>query len=236
MPLFESYGWRFIARLLYLMRDQRGYEAPYAKLLAFTETNIWDKWYARGVTTNMYRVNTHMASHWAYIGLFLGGYPAAARRTQCMTVASNISHQGMPNHQGRSLRTQLIDSPVLAGASFWNTDWGSTSRPGSDVNHGEAVVNFCVEAHQLGVPAWTAADMTRLVKLLSGVIWPRSGGGAGYVDGSGTGNGWFHGYAKLGRFDVALHKRLEGHATGNNSIWHIGNMAASARRLRGKVD
>lgn len=235
-PLYESYGWRFVTKLLYLMRGVPGYEARYRKVLEFTETNIWDKWYSRGANANLYRQNAHMASHWAYIGLYLAQLTESpTRREQCLTVANDISHRGLPNYPG-SLRTQVIESPVEAGAAFWHPDWGETARPGSDVNHGEAVVTFALAAHEMGIPQWTRADMLRFVRLLDRVIWPTAGEGAGFVDGTGTGNGWLHGYAKLGRFDAALQRRLEAHPPGLDSIWHCGNMAANARILRGGVN
>ncbi len=236
-PLYESYGWRFVAKLLYLMRNQPGYAAQFQKLLAFTESSIWDKWYSRGVDSTMYRENAHMASHWAYIALHLAQVTQSeTRKQQCLTVLNTISHLGLPNHSGSSLRSQVIDSPVQSGANFWNYDWGQTARPGSDVNHGEAVITFAIAAHELGIPQWSRADMGKFVRLLDDVIWPTAGDGAKYVDGTGAGTGWLHGYAKLGRFDVALQKRLESHPPGLDSIWHCGNMAANARILRGGVN
>lgn len=104
------------------------------------------------------------------------------------------------------------------------------------MNHGEAVVTFAIAAHEMGMPQWSRGDMAKFARLLDEVIWPAAGDGARYVDGTGAGTGWLHGYAKLGRFDVALQKRLESHPPGLDSIWHCGNMAVNARLLRGGVN
>ncbi|MEM9193839.1 MAG: hypothetical protein AAGF12_31985 [Myxococcota bacterium] len=233
-PLFESYGWRFVAKLLYLMDGEPGYEEQFQKLLEFTETHIWDKWYSRG-TRHLYRQNTHMASHWAYIGMFLGEVTrSATRREQCREVAANISHQGLPNFDDHSLRSQIVDGVALPGAAFWHPNWGLFDLPGSDVSHGEAVVTFVVEAYEFGLGPWDAEDMGAMVAMFDMLVWAEGERASDYIDGSGVGSGWIHGYVRLGRYDVPLHKRLE--STNRNSIWHCGNMAASARVLRGGID
>jgi hypothetical protein len=59
------------------------YAARYLAILTFTERNIWDKWYSRG-QTNIYRIRTHMSSHWAYIALNLERLTASPiRAAQC---------------------------------------------------------------------------------------------------------------------------------------------------------
>lgn len=239
VSLCEAYGWRFIPKLLYLMRNEPRYQTRYEALREFTEKHIWEKWYSRG-TGNMYRSVTHIASHWALMGTYLAKVTSSdAKRLQYQTVTNNISHLGLPNYSGSSLRSQVIDSPVREGANFWNWSWGAHNRPGSDVSHGEAVVTFAVEAHEQGVQQWSVADMRKFAELFNGVIWPAGGppGGSGYLDGSGSGSGWRHGFAKLGRFNLALQKRLEQQTlTGHCGVSDIGAMAVSARRLRGRRD
>lgn len=45
--------------------------SQYEDLLRFTEVNIFDKWFSRGVRAYIYRDRTHMAAHWASIALDL---------------------------------------------------------------------------------------------------------------------------------------------------------------------
>jgi hypothetical protein len=53
-----------------------------------------------------------------------------------------------------------------------------------------------------------------------------------YVDGSGTGTGWFaDGFVKLGRYSAAVQQRLERHPVVNGQF--IANMALNAKILSG---
>ena len=64
VPLFESYAWRYVTRLLRVIHDTPAlygnatYRAQYDKLLAFSEKHMFEKWYRRGVNSYIYRVNT----------------------------------------------------------------------------------------------------------------------------------------------------------------------------------
>jgi hypothetical protein len=231
-PLLESYGWRFVARMLYDMKREPSLAPQYRRIRTFTVRHVWKKWYARG-TGNLYRQNAHMASHWAVLGMHLGR--VAGQRTvrrQATTVARNILVRGLPNYGRRSIKSQLGRNPANRRAYFWNYNWGSRRRPGSDVNHGEAVVTAAVYAHNLGYRAYGRDEMRKFRVMLGRVIWPHGGSGAGYLDGSGRGNGWLDGYAVLGRFGTTLQRRLQGAARARSSIWFSGNMALGARKLR----
>ena len=75
-PLYESYMWRYVTKLLRVIRqnphlyNDPAYRSQYDSLLDFAEINIFEKWYSRD-PSNIYRSRTHMASHWAYIALDL---------------------------------------------------------------------------------------------------------------------------------------------------------------------
>ncbi|WP_223637876.1 hypothetical protein [Corallococcus sp. EGB] len=236
VPLFESYCWRYVTRMLRTIREtpalynDNAYRAEYNKLLAFTEKNMFEKWYTRSPNSYIYRVNTHMASHWAYIAMDLSIMTTdATKRVQYLTVFNNINH-GMPNNDNGSLRGQLIPSPVDPRAYFWAAEWGSTSRPGQDVAHGNGVLSYIVEAHDAGME-WTDEDMRKFVATLNNVIWPSATRFANYVDGTGSGTGWFNdGLMKLGRYDAAVQQRLESHPVGNNTQFY-GNGALNAMLL-----
>src|SRR6185295_15713017 len=127
-PLYESYCWRYVTRMLRVMRQtpaiwaDEDYRRRHAALLDFTEKHIFDKWWSRG-TNHLYRSRTHMASHWAFIALeltLLTDDPG--RRARYVEVYSKIN-RGLPNH-GSSLRTQLQPHPIDPSAYFWSSEWG----------------------------------------------------------------------------------------------------------------
>jgi hypothetical protein len=235
VPLNESYCWRYVTRLLRIIRETPAlygnsrYRAQYQRLLEFSERDIFEKWFERGVDSYIYRGRTHMASHWAAIALNLSLLTTdAARKARYLEVFNNIN-RSLPNYAS-SLRAQLGASPANTAAYFWNDSWGSHARPGQDVAHGNGVVAFIVEAHDAGME-WTDADVRALTVTLDSVIWHSAGRYAQYVDGSGSGNGWFNdGFMKLGRYDANLQRRLETHAVGNNTQFY-GNAALNVRLL-----
>ena len=229
-PLFESYFWRYVARLLRVVRDHGFAEADpvlqtaYDRTLAFLETHVFDKWRARG-SSNIYRNRTHMASHWAYIALEIGLLTEdETRRKQASAIVERIN---------QALRDNMIDHPEVAGGYFWDHHWNSTSPPGQDVPHGNGVVSYLIEAAELDV-GWTFEDLKALSLTFEKVIWRIDGGEmryAAFVDGSGKGTGWFNdGFIKLGRISPDIQARLEDHPVGRN-IQFFGNAALNARRM-----
>lgn len=227
-PLFESYLWRYITRLLRVMQDQAviqddpTYQVAYNDILAFIETHIFDKWYARG-QDNIYRSNTHMASHWAYIALGISQLTEdEQRRQQALAIVERIN---------QSLRDNMTHHPDVAGGYFWDHRWDSASRPGQDVAHGNGVVAYVVEAAEAGA-GWDLDDMHALSLTLRDGIWQMNGGRARYaafVDGSGAGNGWFNdGFIKLGRISPDIQQRFENHAVGRGTQF-FGNAALNAK-------
>ncbi|SDT50058.1 hypothetical protein [Actinoplanes derwentensis] len=223
VPLYESYLWRYGTSLLVAMKDltDPGYQARYRRLLAFAETNLFDKWYARNPESSMYRERTHMSSHWALIAMNLALLTAdQGRRSRCNEVVDKISSQ---------LRRQLRRNPVEPTAWFWSDVWGSAKRPGQDVGHGNAVITYVAEARDRD-QGWSAADVAAFGTLLTKVIWPGGNTYHAYVDGTGTDNGWWSdGFVKLGRYDPAVQLRLERHQVVNDQF--AANMALNARLL-----
>ncbi|GAA1638666.1 hypothetical protein [Actinoplanes couchii] len=224
VPLYESYLWRYGTSLLVAMQDMTdsGYQERYRKLLAFAETNLFDKWYARDPESSMYRERTHMSSHWALIAMNLAHLTAdQGRKSRCNKVVDHISSQ---------LRRQLRRNPVEPTAWFWSDVWGSAKRPGQDVGHGNAVITYVAEARDRN-QGWSAADMAAFGTLLTKVIWPGGTTYHAYVDGTGEDNGWWSdGFVKLGRYDPAVQLRLEKHQVVNDQF--AANMALNARLLR----
>jgi len=233
-PLYESYAWRYVTRALLVIKQTPAlygnatYKSQYDKLLAFTERNIFDKWYARGID-NIYRSNTNMASHWAYISMDLSLMTTDATRLSREKKIFDDINNHIPTYGNASLHGQMKTSPVNSAAYFWNGEWGKTARPGQDVSHANAEMAYITEAYDLGLGGWTRADINKFVVTLDKVIWKKDGGPyAASVDGTGTDNGWFiDGWMKLARYDANLQKRFETHTVG----FAPGNGALNARRL-----
>lgn len=237
----ESYLWRYVTRLLRIMKARPGllaiarYRDAYNRILAFSGQHIFDKWYNRQgklfPLSHIYRVNTHMSAHWAYIGLDLALLTGnVTRRQRCWLVFNNINHGPVP-YYGSSLRQQLIAHPVVSGGVFWNWTWGQFGTPGSDVSHAGNVVSYIVEGVECGYE-WTRDDINKLIITLNGAVWPASRTTlAQYIDGSGVGNGWLSdGWIKLGRFSGTLQDRFANHGVGRTHQF-FGNGALNAAVL-----
>ena len=247
--LREVYPWRYVCQMLDAMADAwvtGSYLAQYNTIKAFTETNIFDKWYSRGVNSNIYRSVAHIASHWATISDFIIRRSSGARVAQATTVRDNIDHAGMPNWNGDSLRSVIVAHPDAAGAAFWKAYFpkvaggGSASGIpatdtlyGSDTRHGSDVLSWVVEAYDRGYGPWNSSDISKFIALF-GVVWP---------EGDSTPSEYFRpasgtklslnpntGFLKLGRYSRTFQKRMEGLSTSNN-MGRWGNMALNAKIL-----
>ncbi|WP_244237937.1 hypothetical protein [Corallococcus terminator] len=235
VPLYESYCWRYVTRMLRVIRETPElytadvYRSQYERLLAFSEKNVFDKWFHRGANDNLYRNRTHMAAHWAFIAMDLSRMTTdSERKARYLEVFDNIN-QGLPNFPS-SLRAQMELNPDHPTAYIWNDRWGLNTQPGQDVAHANGVIAFVVEANEAGM-TWTDNDLHRFLVMLDTVIWPAAGVYAQYVDGSGEGDGWFNdGLMKLGRYDIELQRRLEGHTVGRNGQF-FANGALNVRLL-----
>jgi hypothetical protein len=225
VALYESYLWRYGTALLRVVRqDPALWNRPdlrrsYARLLGVAVHDVFGKWWSRGPDAFIYRERVHLSAHWALIALNLELLDASQqRRTRYARVVREFV-QGSAAERRPGLRTQLVASPFDAQAWFWSDVWGSYDLPGQDVSHGNAVIAFAVEAHDLGI-AITDDDIRRFEHTLTARVWPQPGPGAENVDGSGTGTGWFSdGFVKLGRYDAALQARLERHQPANGQFY-----------------
>jgi hypothetical protein len=233
VPLYESYAWRYVARLLRVLQpmlptasDQ--VHQSYAETLAFTETNIVDKWISRGVNAFVYRSRTHMAAHWASICLDVSRLTTdAGRRARCVQVVDNIDNH-LPNYPS-SLRQQLHPSRTESGAYWWSDVWGHSTGPGQDIGHGNGVIAYVVESNDLRA-GWSDQDLDRFCRTLVRFVIRASAPYPGFVDGTGHGNGWVaDGFVKLGRHDLAVQQRLQRHGV-QNFQFHAA-MAVNAAHL-----
>ncbi|WP_051580909.1 hypothetical protein [Pseudonocardia acaciae] len=230
-PLYESYAWRYVTRLLRLLKPGIGtapgdVRADYGRALAFTETNIVDKWRARGPNEHIYRSHTHMAAHWASIALDVSLLTAdPARRAACTEIVRNIDDH-LPNYPS-SLRKQLQPGRTDPRAYWWSDEWGVTGGPGQDVGHGNGVIAYVVEARDTNA-GWSPEELARFARTLTGLIsGPRY---PEFVDGTGSDNGWIaDGFVKLGRYDPGLQATLQSYGVQNSQFY--ASMAVNAARL-----
>ena len=233
VPLYESYAWRYVTRMLRVIRQgplyaDPAYRAHYERLLRFSEINIFEKWYARGANDFIYRSRDHMAAHWAYIAHDLAILTTDdVGRVRYRAVVANIDHH-LPNYDS-SLHGQLRPAENDPGAYWWSDVWGETNGPGQDISHANGVVSYIVEAHDSG-GEWTNADMARFCRTLTTSVIGTRGDYPEYVDGSGSGNGWLSdGFVKLGRYDQRVQLKLQDYGVQNAQFYSA--MAVNARIL-----
>ena len=216
--LWESYYWRFVATLVRVMHQNpdlldRGYRAKYEELLEFSEVHMWNKWEADGLG-NFYRSRVHMASHWARIAQELYVITGDAKY---LPIFENISHGEMVGRPS-NIREQLESNPDQPSAYVWSSEWAVDWRSSvQDTSHAGAVVSFIANAYDNEM-YWDEADILALTSTMTDVVWPESLGGDyhRYVDGTDEGNdpygppwGRLHEWLVLGRYDIAVQRRIE---------------------------
>ena len=248
-PLWESYYWRHVVTLVRVLHDnpevraRSDYQARYEALLAFSERDVWEKWHSRGLG-NLYRSRTHMASHWARIGMELYRITGEA---QYLEVFENISHGEMPGRPS-NLRMQLYPNPSTPSAYTWASHWGVPEGDEvQDTSHAGAIVSFWEEAVEAGM-YWTVDDRAALTSTLMDVMWFEDGSYARFVDGTSGSDGPYpapdgrcgacgrlHEWLVLGRHDRAVQAKIEtGYGGGNHRYFGtqaIGISALNARWL-----
>ncbi len=235
--LWESFMFRFVASLMRIMdrspnlRATANYQSRYDSILNFTIENIWNKWEHNGVG-NFYRINTHMASHWARIGMELYLITGEAKYKE---VFDNISHGTMVNRPS-NLRNQLRSNPNVPSAYTWNQNWDSGGI--QDTSHAGAIVSFWVEAYETDM-YWDQNDIDALISTLVNVIWPESKGDKFNENVDGTGgnaySGRLHEWLHLGAYSQEIQDRIKSDYTGANltyfGVQPIGIAALNARIL-----
>ena len=231
--MWDSYYWRHVATLTRILhqspklRETAAYQAAYEELLAFSEAHIWDRYEADGLH-NFYRSRTHMASHWARIGMELFTITGKAKYK---AVFDNISFGTMVNRPS-NLREQLFMHDTVTTAYQWDMEWGVPQGAAlQDTSHGGAVVSFWVLANDLGM-YWTADDIEAVQSTLVNLVWPPSEGSDFFdlVDGTGEEQpGRLHEWLTLGRYDATLQARIKSDYVDDNSAFfgtHVLGIAA----------
>ncbi|AIY13940.1 MULTISPECIES: Ig-like domain-containing protein [Cellulophaga] len=217
--LWDSFYWRYVATLMRIMhqspnlRATSNYQKQYDNLLIFTEKNIWDRYESQGLQT-FYRVNTHMSSHWARIGMELY---IITNKSKYKTVFDNISFGEMYNRES-NLRNQFKSNPKTPNAYTWSQTWNANYI--QDTSHASAIVSFIVEAYSNNM-YWDEKDVNAFDSTLNDVIWKNSNAdGFSYKNVDGTGGidyyGRLHDWLTLGRYSRTLQDKIRDKYTGKH--------------------
>lgn len=238
IALWESYSWRHVTTWLRIasqspefLASSHGqgsalpgitYQDVFDDLLEWTETNIWDKWYADGID-NMYRSNTHMASHWMLIALNL--WYLNPTNTQYQAVYEDIAFDGMPNRAGGNIRDQFEYDLTYTDSYVWSLNWNtlvSTGGTPQDTNHSSDFVSNVWEVYQAGIERgtpyeFTTTDMIGLARSVDNMTWVNNNtpieassriNGTGTVSTGNEGGGKLFAYWALIAVDDALKTRV----------------------------
>ena len=237
IPLFESYLFRYLAKMSYLVKTDAGLKADSEfikradKLSDFVKTNGWDKWYQRGEKQRpgcfpyLFRQRTHMTSHWAIVALYL-------------RELSNSEAEKANYSKFLSLFDQQLKDNFRVGkndAYVWNMTWDSAWPFGTacnkapkssiiqDVSHGNNVVTYVVEAHDLSKSVWSDVDIQRLANTVKYVLYNAEKNGFNkdlkgvFAANSSSCVGLSDGFVKLARYDAQLVDLFEKVSNGNLS-------------------
>lgn len=223
MPLYESYTFFYISQFLYIL-DEIGWvnqsaqnQSWWQNTLAFVETNIWTKWYERSlpVKGNNYwyflRSRTHMGSHWAGIGMYLG---AITNNHEIKRQTETLIKQ-----YDTLLKRNLIE---VEGGYIWNSSYddvtGTYASPSTrdviqDVSHGNHVIAYIVAAHKFGNKNWRKSDLKKFAYTVKHFMMYDDDDEIHFyenVDGTpsttrpGRGNSLGDGWVKLAEYDEQL--------------------------------
>ncbi len=226
VPLFESYFFRYMARMLYLTNKIPSNKSTsliasnYKPLLNFITVNGWEKWYERGLKHGkcykyLFRSRTHMTSHWAMVALYLAKIDNNSIKISQYTTFKELYDK------------QLRDNLKIQGnqAYIWNMTWDSPWPYGTDCHkatkpkvqdgsHGNHVVTYVIECYQLR-EGWYREDIDRLVNTAKFILYNKTNN-LFYGDLNQTpmkrfenGMEYADGFLKLARYDKTLLKYFE---------------------------
>lgn len=219
VPLFESYLFRYMAKLLYeTKRISPPDRTPkirtqYGAVLHFVSKNGWEKWYMRGEAKNscytyLFRSRTHMTSHWALVALFMSRMDTDKEKV--------VQYNTFVDLYNKQLRENLFTK--ANGAYIWNMTWSNPWPSGLNCNpaalnpiiqdgsHGDHVITYVVESYEMQ-RYWNEEDIKRFSKTLRFLLFDEQSD-MFYADLSGTvedkfksGMEYADGFIKLGRYD-----------------------------------
>jgi hypothetical protein len=236
VPLWDSFYWRVVSTLTRIMhqspnlRTNQKYQEAYIRFLNFSEKNMWERY--EGTAWHFYRVNTHMASHWARIGMEL--YIITGKQ-KYKEVFDNISFGTMIN-QPSNLRNQLRSNPNVPTAYVWSSGWNGGGA--QDTSHGAQIVSFWNLAYENEM-YWNKADIDALVATFTKVVCPGElTQGKEYVDGSGGTNTqytWLHEWLVLGRYSPEIQAKIKSYYDKNTYLGYVGLQPIGIAALNARI-
>ncbi|WP_273568755.1 hypothetical protein [Maribacter halichondriae] len=212
--LWDSFWAREVTYLLRVLdespdfrQNTSGVQNWFNSTLSWVQENIWNRYYQAGLG-HIERVNAHMASHWARIGLHL--WKITGQTAQYKEVYENFCYKGMSTQGGASFRGNLRLNPNNNSAYVWNTDWNNSYI--QDTSHGNVVIQTVVDGFKEN-EYWNQTDINRFLSTLKNVVWRSEDvqKNREFVDGSG---GYFlqgrmHAWLTLGQYDASVQNRIE---------------------------
>ena len=237
VPLWDSFYWRFVTTLTRVMhqspnlRSSSKYQNAYVRLLDFSEKHIWER-YERNKKDNFYRINTHMASHWARIGMELY---LITNKQKYKDVFEEISFGPMP-YRPSNLRQQLRYNTNVPSAYVWNSNWEDTNI--QDTSHAGAIISFWVEAYDNEM-YWDRDDIDALISTFNDVVCKTELTEAReFVDGTGrlnTNQTTLHEWMNLGRYNQTIQNKIRAHYDARSSLGYVGLQPVGIAALNAKI-
>lgn len=241
-PLWDTYYWRHVTSIIRILDQSPNlrasnaeYQKAYEELLAFSEKNIWDRYVAMG-DGKIYRGRTHMASHWARIGMELY---IVTGNPKYKEVFDNISFGTMPNEPS-NLRDRMYNNPNQPDAIIWDQVWDVNQGDYiQDTAHAEAIVSFIANAYDNNM-YWTLNDINGLINTLTKVVWTNGSDLTLNVDGSGGYERQWrcHEWLNLGRYSQEIQNKIKSDyisSTEDENIRTNGTQAIGIAALNAKV-
>lgn len=181
--LFEGYLFRYIAQYQYLNPTNKISDPDFVK-------NIFLKWYNRSMEQNgdastLYGIRLHMGSHWATVAAYLTK----------LDPKNQALYKSFVSIYDEQLKKSL---KVVIHEGKECYVWNSTYKDGftnvlkkrkkevaiQDVSHGNHIVQYVVDAYNLGFDSWTKKDLERFANTLKYLIWNNKSKPSDYVDGT----------------------------------------------------
>lgn len=230
-PLFQGHGMRTVPKMLLVMKNNPSirstdngawagstYQTQYDDILAFWQNHMWNKWWTRGPSNTITRINTHMTSHWTSVGYFLNKItPNANQALAAEAFNNNVGLIG-PQHGSRGFKQQVRTYTFPNGTGYvWASTWTNDTKF-NDIPHAGAEMRFVVDQMMWNEGLWTETDKARFLVTAHSIInrdaaagpWPFwiSGNPAQGT----TNNYWqlyYYGWPAWGRFDSSLQLKYE---------------------------
>ncbi|AGO47499.1 hypothetical protein Phi19:3_gp095 [Cellulophaga phage phi19:3] len=213
IPLSQTRGFgRTAAHMLWVLSTATEYlskndnQAQFDTNYLWFKTNICEKWRSRDLA-NIYRIRTHIMSHWAQIGFYMDKIESNANYRKWYDDFNTDISDGV--YEG-SMREQLRIVSLVGGDGYvWSGEWGVTTNV-NDVSHANAEVELMVAGAESS-DYWSLTDMSRLINTFDENVYRSSTQGWEYMDGTSVSLNvqlWEQGWIKLGRFDYNLQLKL----------------------------